>query len=541
MLALYLLTRWLYRDRSPLNAIGAAALIMLALDPAALFDASFQLTFLSILAIAGIALPLLERSSQPYSRSLQHFDSRDYDLTLEPRLAQFRLDLRLIGEKLSRFLGAWFGRLAPLALIRGTLMIFEVVVVSAVIQLALALPMAVYFHRAIAMGLPANTVIVPLQALLAPAAAVALALSYFSATLAHIPAVIATLALHWTNAVVNSMAHAQLLGAKLSDARVATPVLTVAVAAAIAFAAALVLVRHQRRFAAMGLAALAATALWICLVPPAPQTRAQSLEITAIDVGQGDSILVVTPQSQSLLIDAGGALGPVASDFDYGEEVVSSYLWARGFTRLDAIALTHAHADHIGGLRSVIRNFRPRELWLATNPETETLRAVLAEAASNNVQVVHKSVGDDFHFGGAEFRVLAPPADWQLAQRPRNNDSLVMQVSYGSTSALLEGDAEKKIERSLLDAQVSGVDLLKVGHHGSATSTIPELLDAIHPKYAVISVGYRSPFGHPRYEVLGRLQAAKVQTFRTDLMGAVTFYLDGKQVTHSTFAEGDPR
>jgi competence protein ComEC len=102
---------------------------------------------------------------------------------------------------------------------------------------------------------------------------------------------------------------------------------------------------------------------------------------------------------------------------------------------------------------------------------------------------------------------------------------------------LLAGDAEQRIERLLIEAGLPRVDLLKVGHHGSATSTTAELLQATSPHYAVISVGFHSPFGHPRHEVLERLERAKVKTFRTDLMGAASFYLDGKQVIHTTFAE----
>src|SRR5262249_9940045 len=167
----------------------------------------------------------------------------------------------------------------------------------------------------------------------------------------------------------------------------------------------------------------------------------------------------------------------------------------------------------------------------------DAIRSTLAEANELNVRPIHRALGEKFLFGSAQFEILAPPADWQLAERPRNNDSLVMLVSYGSDTVLLAGDAERKIERSLVEAGVPRVDLLKVGHHGSATSTTAELLQATSPNYAVISVGFRSPFGHPKPEVLERLQNARVKTFRTDLMGATTFYLDGKQVTHETFVE----
>jgi competence protein ComEC len=112
----------------------------------------------------------------------------------------------------------------------------------------------------------------------------------------------------------------------------------------------------------------------------------------------------------------------------------------------------------------------------------------------------------------------------------KNDDSLVMEIRYRNTSALLAGDVEKKMER-IVAQRASHDDLLKVAHHGSATSSTPELLAAVRPQYAVISVGYRSLFGHPKPEVLARLNAAGAKTFRTDLEGAVTFYLDGQTVT----------
>jgi len=126
-------------------------------------------------------------------------------------------------------------------------------------------------------------------------------------------------------------------------------------------------------------------------------------------------------------------------------------------------------------------------------------------------------------------RVLAPALD-PATQWRRNDDSLALKISYGDTSALLEGDAERQTEKQIATEQPQA-DLLKVGHHGSATSTIPELLAAVRPKYAVISVGVRNVYGHPRHEVLDRLRDAGVATYRTDLDGAVTFYLDGHNVS----------
>jgi competence protein ComEC len=525
MLGIYLGARLVYRERAPLNSVGAAALILLVLDPRALFDAGFQLTFLAVVAIAGIGVPLLERTSEPYRRALRQLEAVDYDVSLAPRLAQFRLDLRLLAGRLARFLGERLARWLVIVCGKGALGIYDVLVIAALMQVALALPMAYYFHRATVVGLPANMVVVTLAGVLMPAAIVALLLAEIWTPLAWIPALITQLALYGITGSVRTLG-----GLRVAEFRIADPALPAALAAAAALAYAIVVARRSRWLTASGLAALVAAALWIAAAPPAPQWQPGALEITVLDVGQGDSILVVSPQGRTLLVDGGGSLGGQAAEFDIGEAVVSPYLWSRGLTRLDAVALTHAHADHIGGLGAVLRNFRPRELWLGTNPTTPALAALLDEAARQKIKVVHYAAGDRFDFGGTQVEVLAPPRDWQAAARPRNNDSLALRLSLGATSAVLAGDAEQRIER-FMAAEHPAADLLKVAHHGSATSTTPELLEAVHPRFGAISVGFRSSFGHPRPEVLARLQAAKVATYRTDTQGAVSFFLDGHAVT----------
>ena len=246
------------------------------------------------------------------------------------------------------------------------------------------------------------------------------------------------------------------------------------------------------------------------------------LTVTFLDVGQGDAA-VLQCGGQSMMIDGGKAK---ASSYIY------SWLKKNQISHLDVMVATHTDADHIGGLSGALNYAKVGTAYCpVTSGTTKTFQSFVKYLKKQGKSITVPEAGDEFSLGSARVRILGPTDP----QAEDNNSSIVLKVTFGDTSFLFTGDAERDEEQELLE---SGYDLestvLKVGHHGSDTSTSYLFLRTVNPQYAVISVGADNTYGHPTEAVLSRLRDADVKTYRTDLQGTITAVSDGKKVTFQT-------
>jgi competence protein ComEC len=261
-------------------------------------------------------------------------------------------------------------------------------------------------------------------------------------------------------------------------------------------------------------------------------------ELHLLDVGQGDAVAIRTPRGRWLLVDAGRAW----KGGDAGARTVVPWLRRRGGA-LTALVLTHPHADHVGGAATVLARLRPAEVW---DPGfvlgSAVYREVLTAARGARSRWRRVSPGDSLVVDGVAVTVLAPDSAWTAALDDPNLASVVLAVRIGRVRVLLTGDAEGPEEAWLLaraarDTAVASAlraDVLKVGHHGSRTSSTPAFLAAVRPRLALVSVGAGNTYGHPSPEVVQRLEAAGARVLRTDRVGPILVRVAGAHVTVET-------
>ncbi len=484
MAALFMLAVLLGRQRDWLQVLCAAALAILALWPQALWTASFQLSFA---AVAGVIL------AAPIFYGWLGFGPGCREAS------GWHRPLSWAAQLLSVSLGASLFT-APLV--------------------------ARHFSQVALLGPLVNLVAVPLAAWLVVPLGLLAVVSYpFSQALASAfcwcaawPALILEKLAGW----VADMPAASLM--------VPTPG---AVATLASLVALMLMFSAGRRRLTSGALLLAVAVAWQGAVWLSPRFSGR-MEVTFIDVGQGDAALVRLPGGMTLLID-GGPRGP--GEYDAGRQVVGRFLLAQGISRLDAVAATHLEADHAGGLVWLVENFHPRELWVGEPVEGGRLAADLAGAAARaGCQIRLLGAGERLEpAAGVALEVLWPGRE--LAGLLANERSLVLRVAYGERAFLFTGDVEREGERLLLESgAVLRADVVKVGHHGSRGASSPELVGRAHAGVAVISVGRDNVHRLPDAEVEERWLSAGARLLRTDVCGAVSVSTDGRDLEVETAA-----
>ncbi|NFO40760.1 MBL fold metallo-hydrolase [Clostridium botulinum] len=254
-------------------------------------------------------------------------------------------------------------------------------------------------------------------------------------------------------------------------------------------------------------------------------TSLNNMQIHYINVGQGDSELIQV-DGKNILIDAG-----------CNDNKALNYLKSQGITKLDYVLATHPHEDHIGGMTSVINNFEIGEFYAPKiTHTTRTFENMIKALQNKGIKLTAPNVGDTLTIGNATIQFLAPNSS---KYQDLNNYSIACKLKYGNTSYVFMGDAEALSEGEILAKQLDiSADVLKLGHHGSHSSTSKAFLDKVNPKYAIVSCGKGNDYGHPHQETIDKINKKGIEILRTDVSGTIISTSDGNNIKFNVNTSG---
>ncbi|MEO6724925.1 MAG: ComEC/Rec2 family competence protein, partial [Blastocatellia bacterium] len=578
MLNIALIGQLIFRASAGANTLAASAIVLLAWQPRDLFNPAFQLSFLAVLMIVALTVPLYQRlkrigewqpsATTPYPprvpaatrwlAEVLFWNERAF----RHEMSQAHVRFRLQKSGAARWLNRWRMQ----TLLRW---IAVTLFTTTAVQVGLLPLMLVHFHRASIVSPLANVI----EGLLVSI------LMLLGAAYLLIEAVIGAWALKLAGLVnafgwLTVKASEPLLAWRKASVRVpdwgpSSVIVYIAYFAAVLLL--IVLVNEWNPFrkgdsadaarrkslgrlcAAAALSLLIILSVLLVVHPFAPEFERGRLSVTFLDVGQGDSMLLVFPQGRTMLLDSGGKITfrtreGVADETNVfvedrtgiAEAAVMPYLWHRGIKRLDWIAASHGDADHVEGFAGIFRSFEIGQVVRAVDSSHWPDLPDLFDQAvrSSQLPIWCLKRGDGWEIDGVNIEVLSPVGDDQSKTMSDNNQSLVLRARFGQRSFLLTGDIEKQAEAGLVLAiDDLHADVLKVAHHGSKTSSTAEFLERVKPQHAVISVASPSLFGHPHAEVVERLRASNARIWQTSKCGAITISTDGSDLRVQTFVK----
>ncbi|HEX5483961.1 MAG TPA: ComEC/Rec2 family competence protein [Terriglobia bacterium] len=548
MIGAYLLARLLDREQPALNAIGLAALILLADRPAWLLDSGFQLSFAAALLIAAVAVPVLNSTTEPYRRALWHIQDVAWDVSLGPRQAQFRLDIRAADDWLQGRIAYFkehpgFASNAVTGPLRAAIWVIDLVIFSAVVQLGLLLPMTEIFHRVTLAGIGLNTLAIPLMTILLAIAVPAVVLNTL------VPALAAVLAklLAMTMTGLFWLTETPQLPHWLSFRVPASPVWVAwgfglsVVALACAFFL-------GRRVLMISAAVAAIFGLLVALCPFAPRTPRGMLQVTDLDCGGGEALFIVFPDGSTMLAGTGGGSGrrlgggdPFrAQRWDPGENIVSPYLWSRGVKRIDVLALTRSRDDDFSGADSILRNFRVKEFWYGEAPRPRVASSLFSLLKSRHIQTRRLEAGQVIAFHETVIQVTQGGARSDLSRGSQQSAPLVLRIFGPQGSLLLAGDlSNEEGSRLLKSPSIIASETLQLPRHAVPPSLLAELLSRVEPRIALAAKERENEEADINLVSDARDPQAKSKIFAVD-RGAVTVSMTVTGVSVQRYHSQEP-